>query len=109
MRLSGRRAFAAVFEKGVKRTSGPLIIFGLKNDLAHSRLGLSVSRAVGNAVKRNRIKRLLREAFRLNRRALPAGIDFVIVVRPHATKELADYAELLGRAATSLAAPERPS
>ena len=57
-----------------------LVINGSTNELTYSRLGLSVSRKVGNAVARNRWKRLIREAFRLSCAELPVGLD--LVVRP---------------------------
>ena len=94
-RLSGKLAFASVFERKVKETRGPLVVFACPNELKYPRLGISISRRVGTAPKRNRIKRLLREAFRLMQHDLPVGYDFVIVVRPHETQMLADYQRLL--------------
>jgi ribonuclease P protein component len=70
-RVYGARLFAA---------DDVLVVNGAPNGLAHARLGLSVSKRVGNAVVRNRWKRLIREAFRLSREQIPAGID--LVVRP---------------------------
>jgi ribonuclease P protein component len=58
-----------------------LLVFGHENGLAHPRLGLSVSRKVGGAVRRNRWKRLLREAFRLSRQRLPPGLDLIVIPR----------------------------
>lgn len=52
------------------------------NRLFESRLGISVPRKVGNAVRRNRIKRIIREAFRLHREVFPRYSDIVFAVRP---------------------------
>ncbi|MEO0966671.1 MAG: ribonuclease P protein component [Planctomycetota bacterium] len=82
-RLTGRRQFSAVFSHRVRRSAGPLTIAARPNGLGHNRVGLSVPRRVGNAVARNRVKRLIREAIRLNQHDLPAGYDLVISVRPH--------------------------
>ena len=94
-RLSGKLAFAAVFDEKVKEARGPLVMYARPNALAHPRLGISISRRVGTAVKRNRIKRLIREAFRLMQHDLPVGYDSILVVRPHETAMLADYQRLL--------------
>jgi ribonuclease P protein component len=97
-RLAGRRAFAAVFAAKMRKHAGPLTVFSRPNDLPHPRLGLSVGRRVGNAVKRNRIKRLLREAFRLARASWPGGYDIVVAVRPHEPLAVSEYQRLLARA-----------
>ena len=97
-RLSGSRRYQYVFEGGCRKNAGPISVFGVRNDLGFMRLGLSVSRRVGNAVKRNRIKRLIREAFRLQQHDWPGGYDLVVVVRPHGLLTLAEYQKLLFRA-----------
>lgn len=94
-RLHGRADFAAVYDAGMKLTRGPLRVYARTNGLEHGRLGISISRHVGIAVKRNRIKRLLREAFRLSQNELPAGYDWVVMVRPHEPMGLGEYRELL--------------
>jgi len=101
-RLHGDRAFQAVFANKLRKNAGPLAVVALPNDAPHHRLGLSVSRRVGNAVKRHRVKRLLREAFRLNQHAWPGRYDLVVVVHPHDVLKLERYAELLAAAVAQL-------
>ena len=80
----------------VNRGAGPLVVYVRPGELPHWRLGLSVGRRVGGAVERNRIKRLLREAFRLSQAELPVdasgrGFDMVVNVRPHQPLHLTEY------------------
>lgn len=94
-RVRSSREFQHVYGGRHRRESGPLLVYGRPNGLGHPRLGLSVSRKVGNAVRRNRIKRRLREAFRRLKVELDDAFDFVIVVRPHRDGGSEDYARHL--------------
>ena len=94
-RVRGRLEFAAVFDAKVRQSRGPLTMYALPTDGNSPRLGLSVSRRVGTAPRRNRIKRLLREAFRLMQHDFPRAYDVVIVVRPHEPLILAEYQRML--------------
>ncbi len=79
-RLCKSNEFQRVYRDGVHAADHMLVVQGCRNGSTESRLGLAVSRRVGNAVVRNRWKRLIREAFRLQRSRLPRGLD--LVVRP---------------------------
>jgi len=94
-RLSRDRDYQRVYDARVRTGRGPLLVFARPNDLPWSRLGLSVGRRVGKAVARNRIKRRLREAFRLLRPHCPAGYDLVVHVRPHEPLREPEYRRLL--------------
>jgi ribonuclease P protein component len=91
--------FKRAYDRRCSASDGCLLVFGCANDLPYPRLGLSVSRKVGNAVARNRWKRLIREAFRLTRPKLPLGIDFVIIPRGTEPPELNVLMESLPRLA----------
>ena len=82
MRLRSRRDFARVYRQGRRwRGQGFSLIFH-GNGMAYSRMGVSVHRKLRGAVRRNRIKRLFREVFRLRRELFPPEADIVVTVRP---------------------------
>jgi ribonuclease P protein component len=100
-RLHGPAAFKAIFEQGARVTAGPLVGVAVANGLGAVRIGISVPKRVGNAVRRNRVKRLVREAFRLAGDGRNAGLDLVIAVRPHEPRPLADYRRWVERLLTA--------
>jgi len=79
--LTKKRDFDLVFKEGVTLVSKNLVIYAKPNELSFSRLGLSVSKKIGKAVTRNRIKRLLREAMRKLTGDFPVHHDFVLIAR----------------------------
>jgi ribonuclease P protein component len=89
------RAFAARCTAADNR----LVLYVLPNHLDHPRFGMAVGRRHGNAVQRNRLRRLLREAFRLEQHNLPPGFDYLAVPRPAPQASLATYRQTFLRLA----------
>ena len=94
-RLLKRDQFEHVYAQGKILHRGSLRIHAIPNGLPHNRLGLSIPRSVGNAVKRNMIKRRFREAFRLLPQTESEGHDLVVTVRFHDHRLMDNYESIL--------------
>lgn len=80
--LKKTREFNQVYRRGQRLRGNGFALIYLSGDQPDNRLGISVHRKVGNAVHRNRIKRIVRETFRLHREIFPQSSDIVFTVRP---------------------------
>jgi len=103
-RLTLRREFLAVQERGRKVQAGAYLALALPNALGRPRIGVTVPKRIGTAVVRNRVKRWVREAFRAGASRLPA-VDLVLVARPGAPSGGKGAAERAIAAARSLWGP----
>ena len=104
MRVRRSREFRRVLSRGARGTDHLLTLWLLPNGLDVPRLGLIVGRRQGGAVRRNRLKRLLREAFRLSQRRLLIGYDYVCAPRAGVKLRLDACMESLLRLGTRLSA-----
>ena len=105
--------FRRVYERRRSASNAWLIVYGCENGLSYLRLGLSVSRKFGQATKRNRLRRLYREAFRLTRQEMPGGLDLILIPRTLAVPSLEELKQsfplLVNQIARKLAREARPS
>jgi ribonuclease P protein component len=94
-RLSGNGVFKAILDARVRAECAAFALHAAPSNAPETRVGISIGRRVGIASRRNRLKRMLREAFRLTQAShpkdAPAPYDIVLVVRPHEVLPLAEY------------------
>lgn len=84
VRLRRRSEFLALQDRGARINADCLLMLWQRNDKGVTRLGLTVSSKVANAVERNRLRRQLREFFRKRQREFPVGVDVVVIARTSA-------------------------
>ncbi|RBP36693.1 ribonuclease P protein component [Garciella nitratireducens] len=84
--LKKNQEFKKIYREGKSYVNGLLVIYYLPNQKNYNKLGLSVSKKVGNSVIRNRVKRRIRESYRLNEEKIKKGYDMVIISRVKANQ-----------------------
>ncbi len=94
IRLRKRGQYLAVQRTGARVTTAHFLVYGRPNGGRPARLGVTVSKKVGRAHTRNRVKRWVREAFRRHKTQMPAGLDVVLVARQGLPAEC--YDEVVG-------------
>ena len=94
--LKKNKDFQLVYRKGKSYGNKYLVMYILKNDTCNNRVGISVSKKVGNSVVRHHLTRLIRESYRLREEYFQGGLDIVIIARAAAKgKEYRDIASAL--------------
>ncbi|MBO4701670.1 MAG: ribonuclease P protein component [Lachnospiraceae bacterium] len=88
--LKNNRDFVNVYTSGKSYANKFLVIYTLKNNSDRNRLGISVSKKVGNSVVRHRLKRLIKESYRLHEKMFNSGLDIVVIARKGS--DACDYA-----------------
>lgn len=97
------RDFRRLYARGKSAAGGFVVVYAMKNKKGIKRVGFTVGKSFGNAVKRNRIKRLMRESYRLYEERICDGYDLIIVARNRGVdKTYAQISKDLGYALNSL-------
>lgn len=91
--LKKNKDFQNVYNNGVSFANRYLVMYVLKNNTENNRIGISVSKKVGNSVIRHHLTRLIRESYRLHEDMFNSGLDIVVIAR--ATARNASYHEVL--------------
>ena len=84
--LKNNIEFRNVYSNGQIKANKYLVMYKMENNLTTNRLGISVSKKVGNSVVRHHLTRLIRESYRLHEEVFNSGLDIVVVVKPSASK-----------------------
>lgn len=100
--LRSKTDFERIYERKCKAADGVILLFAMPNGTGTTRIGLSVSKKHGGAVVRNRLKRLLREAFRLQQHRIPDGLDLIAIPLDKNKASLAGYQESLFKVSVRL-------
>ncbi len=80
--IKDKRVFLKLYKRGKFVSAKEITAYYLQNRLPYNRFGITAGKKIGNAVARNRAKRILREAYRKNEAILPIGYDIIFVARP---------------------------
>ncbi|KMT21743.1 ribonuclease P protein component [Clostridium cylindrosporum] len=88
-RIKRNSHFRYIYNRGKSISNDTLVLYTLKNKKDINRVGISVSKKVGNSVIRNKVKRLIRESYRVNSESFNKGYDFIFIARQRSAS--ADY------------------
>jgi len=103
-RIRAKSDFAMLFDRPSRAADSVLTLLVKANTLGYSRYGIAISSRHGNAVKRNRVKRISRAAIRQVMASLPAGLDFMLVPRTGKSMSVEKIANSLTRLSAKVAA-----
>jgi ribonuclease P protein component len=90
--LKENEDFREIYRTGKSLANKYLIMYVKKNNFDYNRVGISVSKKVGNSVIRHRVKRLIRECYRLSENSINSGLDIIVVARVNAKGR--DYSDI---------------